>query len=87
MGNCATWCNIPVPSSCRSLVAFNLYLFKYLYFFELLFKLLLSFSFLISALKFSFSEGLEDRKSMLRILNLTFEVILKLLTKIWIPVW
>ena len=24
IGNCATWCNIPAPSSCRSLVAFNL---------------------------------------------------------------
>ena len=23
IGNCATWCNIPAPSSCRSLVAFN----------------------------------------------------------------
>ena len=22
-GNCATWCNIPAPSSCRSLVAFK----------------------------------------------------------------
>ena len=22
--NCATWCNIPAPSSCHSLVAFNL---------------------------------------------------------------
>ena len=25
IGNCATWCNIPAPSSCCSLVAFNLY--------------------------------------------------------------
>ena len=24
IGNCATWCNIPAPSSCRSLAAFNL---------------------------------------------------------------
>ena len=24
IGECATWCNIPAPSSCRSLVAFNL---------------------------------------------------------------
>ena len=24
IGNCDTWCNIPAPSSCRSLVAFNL---------------------------------------------------------------
>ena len=24
IGNCATWCYIPAPSSCRSLVAFNL---------------------------------------------------------------
>ena len=24
IGNCAIWCNIPAPSSCRSLVAFNL---------------------------------------------------------------
>ena len=23
IGNCATWCNIPAPSSCRSLVAFK----------------------------------------------------------------
>ena len=24
IGNCATWCYIPAPSSCRSLLAFNL---------------------------------------------------------------
>ena len=24
IGNCATWCNIPVPLSCRSLMALNL---------------------------------------------------------------
>ena len=24
IGNCATWCNIPAPSSCCSLMAFNL---------------------------------------------------------------
>ena len=23
IGNCSTWCNIPAPSSCRSLVAFK----------------------------------------------------------------
>ena len=28
IGNCAPWCNIPAPSSCRSLVAFNLGLYR-----------------------------------------------------------
>ena len=29
IGNCATWCTIPAPSSCRSLVAFNVYDFSF----------------------------------------------------------